>query len=257
MPANKRERTRKKIVMKIHVLPGDSLVESFKETNIEGEVVICRECLIDGDVTAISLDDFWQVREKYLSASFEKPENFYLENVKSEFNKLLNLNEKDEVNLWFEYELFCQTNMWFCLSLLKDAQVEIYRVAPVIKNQKDIWKGFGILGREDLQRSFVAREKFSRKDLELGVNLWNAYQKQEFEKLETLSKTESKCFPGLEDVCKAEIEKEDRPKAVLRKIMENGETNFGAVFQKFNETEGIYGFGDLQVKRIYDQLAKA
>ena len=147
--------------------------------------------------------------------------------------------------------------MWFCLSLIKDAHAEIYRVAPVIKNQKDIWKGFGILGKEDLQRSFEAREKFSRKDLELGVNLWNAYQNQDFEKLEILSKTESKCFPGLEDVCKAEIEKEDRPKAVLQKIMRNGETIFGAVFQKFNETEGIYGFGDLQVKRIYDQLTKA
>ncbi len=36
----------------IHVLAGDSLVEPFKNTNIKGEIVVCRECLIDGDLKA-------------------------------------------------------------------------------------------------------------------------------------------------------------------------------------------------------------
>ena len=239
--------------MKYHVLPGDSLVKSFEETNVEGKLIVCRECLIDGDVKATSLEEFWQVREKYLT-SYEKPKNFYVENVKSEFEKLLNLNEKDEVNLWFEYELFCQTNMWFCLWLLKNTRTDIYRVAPIINDEKDIWKGFGILGREDLQKSFEAREKFEKEDIKLGFDLWEAYQDKNFDELKKLSIIESGCFPGLRNVCEAEIEKEIRPKAVLQKIMANGEKDFGKAFQKFNETEGIYGFGDLQVKKIFDEL---
>ena len=33
------------------VLPGDSLVEGFHKTDIVGEVIVCRECLIVGDVS--------------------------------------------------------------------------------------------------------------------------------------------------------------------------------------------------------------
>ena len=65
--------------MKIHVLPGDSLVEPFKETDIEGEIIVCRECLIDGDVKANNLEDFWQVRENYLSKNYGDENNFYKE----------------------------------------------------------------------------------------------------------------------------------------------------------------------------------
>ncbi len=41
--------------MKIHVLPGDSLVETFNKSDIEGEIIGCRECLIEGDAQAKNL----------------------------------------------------------------------------------------------------------------------------------------------------------------------------------------------------------
>ena len=34
--------------MKLHVMPGDSLTDNFKQTGIEGEIAVCRECLIAG-----------------------------------------------------------------------------------------------------------------------------------------------------------------------------------------------------------------
>jgi hypothetical protein len=37
--------------------------------------------------------------------------------------------------------------------------------------------------------------------------------------------------------------------------MNNLETNsFGEVFKEFNKRESIYGFGDLQVKRLFDEI---
>jgi hypothetical protein len=37
--------------------------------------------------------------------------------------------------------------------------------------------------------------------------------------------------------------------------MEDLETDeFGPVFKEFNKRESIYGFGDLQVKRIFDEI---
>jgi hypothetical protein len=242
--------------MKMHVLPGDSLIETFKKINIEGEIIVCRECLVDGDLSAENLEDFWRVRENYLSNEYgetRKPDGFYSQSVKGEFEKLLDAPPKAEINLWFEYELFCQVNMWFCLSLLQDSDTEIYRVEPVLRNSEDLWKGFGGLSESDLQKCFDVRKKLSYEDLKLGANLWKAFQDEDFNELQKLSKTESECSPYLEEVCEAAIEKENRPKETVQKIMADGESDFGKVLRKFNETEGVYGFGDLQVKKIYDE----
>jgi hypothetical protein len=242
--------------MQIHVLSGDSLIKPFQKTNIEGEFIVCRECLIDGDLQAKGLDDFWRVREDYLSNSFDKPANFYQEKVKGEFDKLLENADGNEINLWFEYELFCQVNLWFCLWLLKDKSADIYIVYPYLTDKKDIWKGFGFLNEDELNESFEQRIKLSFKDITLGVNLWQAFQNKDWSMLDGLGDSDSKAFPTLKEVCTAACEIETRPEETLRQIMDNGETEFGKVFQEFNKTEDIYGFGDLQVKKIYDHLRK-
>lgn len=243
--------------MEMHILPGDSLVEAFKETKIGGEIVVCRECLVDGDVSARSLDDFWEIRANFLNKDDSEDEKNYHTYAKPEFEKILNVSGSATVNLWFEYELFCQVNMWFCLYLLRDAKAAIYRVEPVVRNSENRWLGFGGLNEVDLQKCFNARKIFTPGDLELGAKLWQAFQNGDFEELLGLSKSKSEVFPYLEEVCFAASEQGIRPKSVLQEIIDKGETDFGKIFRKFNETEGVYGFGDLQVKRIYDELRNA
>lgn len=240
--------------MKIHVLPGDALAESFKESGIKGDVVVCRECLIEGDLKAESLDGFWRVRAEFIDGAYGDADNSYFQNVAGEFKKLVKNAEGGEVNLWFEYELFCQVNMWFCLFLLSGKETEIYRVAPAVRSEEDIWKGFGRLEKEDLQKCFKQRIKFTESDILLGKNLWKAYQDKDFDNLRKLSLTDSECFPKLKEVCAAEIEKQTRPKKTLEKIISAGETDFGKIFEQFASVEGVYGFGDAQVKRILQEI---
>ena len=239
--------------MSIHVLAGDALAENFKNADIEGETVVCRECLIEGDLQAEKLEAFWRARAAFINETYDADENSYLENVAGEFEKMLALAGKNAVNLWFEYELFCQANMWFCLSLLeKKKDAEIYRVAPVVRKEDEIWKGFGGLTGEDLEKCFERRVKFTDADILLGKNLWEAYRAKDFDKLKQLSQTRSECFPKLEEVCQAEIEKQFRPKNTLQKIVAGGETEFNKIFEAFAREEGVYGFGDAQVKRILE-----
>jgi hypothetical protein len=239
--------------MKIHVLAGDALANDFKNSGIEGETVVCRECLVDGDVRAENLEDFWQVRAGFIKNTYGGDAEKYFAEVVREFEKLQNLPAEAEVNLWFEYELFCQANMWFCLSLLQNTSGSVYRVAPVVRTEEDVWKGFGNLSAEDLKKCFAERVRFTEADISLGAELWRAYQNADYEKLQKLSETESECFPRLKEVCRAEIEKGSRPKAVLREIMENGATDFAEIFPEFAARAGVYGFGDAQVKRILGQ----
>ena len=239
--------------MKIHVLAGDALADDFRNSGIEGEPVVCRECLVEGDVRAGNLEDFWKVRAGFIKSAYDENEENYFREVVVEFEKLQNLAPGTEVNLWFEYELFCQANMWFCLSLLQKTKATVYRVAPVVRTETDVWKGFGNLSAEDLKKCFAERIKFGDEDLRLGAQLWQAYQNADYEKLEKLSESESDCFPRLKEVCRAEIEKGFRPQKVLREIIENGSTDFTEIFPEFAIRAGVYGFGDAQVKRILRQ----
>lgn len=233
--------------MKLHVLPGDSLTERFKQTGIEGEIAVCRECLIEGDVKADSLDEFWTVRASFLGRTYGETDHSYVENVAAELKKLQELHTGDEVNLWFEHELFCQANMWFCLSLLGETKANVFRIEPL---NAEVWKGFGNLEAEELTACFSVRKQLSPSDIELGGNLWKAYQNSNHAKLLRLSKTGSDRFPYLEEVCRAETEKATRPLQILADIKETGISEFPEIFEEFSSRAGVYGFGDSQVKRL-------
>ena len=243
-----------------HLLNGDCLKEQLRQTAINQDFIVCREALIDGNVQANTLDEFWKIRANFIVNSYNASNEDYFDKTVKEFEKLTTLPENSEVCLWFENDLFCQTNMWFVLSLLsKQANLQVFRVFPVTED-KELWKGFGNANTENLEKAYSSKVSFKKQDIELGVHLWKAYQKSDFKQLNKLSKTTSGCFEHLEEVCQAHIDRFPtdnslgRPEKVIKQMLQSKPTNFQEVFQKFSEKEGIYGFGDLQVKRIYERL---
>jgi hypothetical protein len=72
--------------METHVLNGDALAEKFL---LEGELIICHEALIEGPVSAKSMNGFWKMRALYLSEGHTQDELRYRNEVKEEFEKLL------------------------------------------------------------------------------------------------------------------------------------------------------------------------
>jgi hypothetical protein len=242
-----------------HILNGDCLAEQLKVTKINQDFIICRECLIDGNVSADNLSEFWKVRAKFISEIFGADD--YHKKVVLEFAKIKRITKKSEVCLWFENDLFCQTNLWFVLSLLsKQANLKLFRVFPVIENDTDIWKGFGVSTTETLEKAFKSKVIFQLQDIKLGTNLWEAYQSHDFVKLKELSKQNSACFRYLEEVCDAHIDRfpknnsMNRPEKVIKEIIKSGSNDFQKVFTEFSAREGIYGFGDLQLKEIFKRL---
>lgn len=250
--------------MKYHVLNGDSLYNQFNKTELDGEIVICREALIDGPLASLTLEEFWQVRAIYQ----ETVKSEYLNHVKSEFDRIINAPAGSEFNLWFGYDLFCQANLWFILSLISDNKhSDIYIIYPFyFKEDK-----FGVADKndrlycfdnrvKDLTYCFNNRIKFEKDDLVLARDLWVAFKNHNLSSLKSLSETQSPCFPNLAEVCKAHIdrfiyhEKKSRPEAVIEDIVTNISNDFNRVFPEFVKREGIYGFGDVQLKKIYDKV---
>jgi hypothetical protein len=236
-----------------HVLPGDAQVEAFRETGLKGEVIICREALITGDVDADTLDGFWNQRARYILAEYGEDEIIYHEKVADELLRLTDVSGDDEVNLWFEYEAFCSVNLWFCMSLLPDS-VNAYRVHPSKLSEVDRWTGFGGMSANDLVECFRDRIRLSLDDLQLGRDLWNAYRLGDLERLRALGATLSAAFPYLSEIVDAIALRDTRPVEVLSGIRADGITEFADVFAEFKRRAGEYGYGDLQVGRLLDQI---
>lgn len=250
------------LIMVNHILNGDSLIRRFLSTGLAGNMIVTRECLIDGDLKGNTLPEFYAARAKYIETTYHESEESYYERVVSEYEKIMTAPNHSEFNLWFGYDLFCRANMWFIISLLYDLQIkkEVFVVYPSYLKDDNIWKDFGGATPEDLIACFNKRIRFNDADLVFGENLWVAFKNGDLKNLEKLSKQQSDCFPYLQEVGMAHIErfpkngKKGRPEKAIEEIIDGTTTDFPSVFSEFSVKEGIYGFGDLQVKQIFDKV---
>lgn len=240
--------------MILHVLPGDAYNHTFRGAGLEGDVSIFREALVEGDLWGPSLPEFWKTREAFHSTEQNSDLQPYQEYVAAEVEKLLKLGAGDEINLWFEYELFCSVNYWFCLYLLRDSFATIYRVAPSVRAEEERWKGFGQLGPDELVECWNDRVLLTSEDLELGSELWLAFRTSNRFRLTKLGESHSQAFPYLSEVSAAAAEIDTRPKQIVTELSSAEESDFSALFTEFGRRAGVYGFGDTQVKRLLDEV---
>lgn len=247
--------------MTYHILNGDCLAEQLNQTSIQGQRIVCAECLVDGDVSGDTLSEFWETRSKFISDSYSATRDEYFTKVVTAFDAIMNLPEDAEVNLWFENDLFCQVNMWFVLSLIEqNPTLKLYRIFPVIENPEHQWLGFGASDVHHLEAAYRQRIAFLPEDITLGANLWHAYKQADFRALVELSKQPTLAFQKLENVVQAHIDRfpgnnqPGRPEKALRKLIEHTSSDFEVVFTEFSKHLGIYGFGDSQVRAMYDKI---
>jgi hypothetical protein len=236
-----------------HVLPGDAHVDDIRQTGLTGDIVFCREALVDGDLNCDTLDEFFSKRAAFINRATGEDPALYDVNVASQFRKLLDVDGRDEVNLWFEYELFCAVNMWFCLSLLHGSGAAIYRVAPANLGFEDRWNGFANTNAKILRECYDRRVRLSESDCELGVQLWDAFRRRDSGEIQTLASIPQNTFPYLEEVGHAAAEIDSKPAEIIREIKGEGKSDLKQIFPEFRRRAGVYGFGDLQVKRLMEK----
>lgn len=245
--------------MLYHILNGDAL-RSQLEGKIKGQLIVARECLVDGPVESTNLSSFYEERAQFLSTAYgdSDPRKYY-DKVVPEFEKLQHLEGGAEVNLWFEEDLFCQVNCWFVLHLLKQRGIDI-QLSWVLPTA-DIRYGFGGMSEADLSEAYENRKALSKPAFTQLSRLWPLYQKNEIDAMLEVASPLHIDFPFLSSAIEAHRDRLPqanslgRPKQALLKIMQELDTReFGPVFQAFHKQESIYGFGDLQVKRLFDEL---
>lgn len=206
-----------------------------------------------------TLNELFETRAKFLSENYGGSESDYYEKAVVEFDKVQRIDDGSDINLWFEDDLFCQVNFWFVASLLEegDSDNEVFLIRP--KSHSPY--GFAGLDKSELLSIFENRIPLT--ELFKIASLWKAYQTDDLEKLVGLAKELEQEYPFILSAVEAHLERiptngnPGRPTESLIAIMNELQTEkFGPVFMEFNKRESIYGFGDLQVKRLFDEILK-
>lgn len=147
-------------------------------------------------------------------------------------------------------------NFWFVINLLRKSKNLIFLVRPKIFNRY----GFGGLTKSVLKSIYIERQYLNQ--IDKLSKLWVYYQKAELNKLVKTARDVETSIPFILKAVDAHLEripkgrKLGRPTEALIQIMDDLETTeFGPVFREFSNREAIYGFGDLQVKRLFDKIS--
>ena len=245
--------------MRYHLLNGFALVEEFPAEEITGVIIVTGEAFIEGPLALEFSKEYWEKREAFIMSVYGEKEDNYETQFLSQLELMDSIKPDDEVYLWFEDDLFCQTNMWFIIYYMtKFVQPQFYRVFP--KEDRELWSGFGKSDAEELIELYHHSEVFTSGNIQMVKSLWEAYVHEDREKLLIHSTSDSICLRFLPEVIEAHLARiphdddPGRPKKLLRKIMEDGKTNFNEIFSDFSRRAGIYGFGDLQIKNFLKEM---
>ncbi|MEM6725752.1 MAG: hypothetical protein AAF598_17055, partial [Bacteroidota bacterium] len=185
----------------------------------------------------------------------EGKEQFYAERVQPEIERLIQADGYDEIVLWFEYDLFCQVNLWACLNLLKDRSQRISLVCPTDHPEITPFKGMGQCAPEHFPPLFEGRIPLSTTDFECGAQLWNAFVQEDLPRLSKLPISAPLAASG--PAIQAHLERFPAKNAqgsplqrfLIEPLRENALTE-RALVGRFLRRDLKWGMGDLQVFQL-------
>ncbi|MTI38876.1 DUF1835 domain-containing protein [Fulvivirga lutimaris] len=240
----------------VHILNGDAL-KSQVENWLAGELIVARECLVDGDDYGTDIESLYACRAKFISSNYEgtQPEDYYKKTV-CEIEKIRALTSQDEIMLWFEDDVFCQVNFWFCIHLLY--QNGVHNLS-LVRPEKHTQYGFGGLQQPELEIALKNRLELNHQK-EIAA-LWEMFKARNVNHLNKMAVFFNNEYPFISNVIDAFIrsiptkDNPGEPVMILKEIMKDLNTQeFSPIFREFSKRAPIYGYGDLQVKRLLDKL---
>ncbi len=244
-----------------HILNGDALLSHLPD-GIDGELLVARFCMVDGPVLGDTVTAIIKTRADFMQLAYKVNPQVYADYAIALCSKIEHMPSESKVYLWFEEDLFCQVNWWYCMFLLEQytSHLNLFFVLPMPEYRYS----FGAMSKQQLLDAYKAAKPITNKDTFIINALWRAYQHNNFTKLQELGAQLEVNYPFVIKAVQAHLERQERPnylgkpKETLVSIIQDLNTEqFGPIFYEFCKRLPYYGFGDLQVKRLYNQLLDA
>lgn len=252
----------------LHIHNGDSSADIARQTSLPGEHLAWREALIEGPAPAEVLGAQWRkLRARHLAESYGvdlgETENGLL--VQEE--RLAAFSVHDEVILWFEHDLFCQTNLiyllnWFAQLKLGNTKLSLICIGefPGLPS----FRGLGELSPDQMASLFAGRHEVSNAEKSLASAAWQAYCSSDPTAIQTLLETDTSAMPFLKPALQLHLERFPFVSNGLGRIqnrglefIHDGVRSFVQLFPRFGAAEPNYGLGDAQFWNTLRQMSEA
>jgi hypothetical protein len=245
----------------LHIINGEATLYVFKQTQIVGDVLIWNEILSEGPVSKTNL---WELRADWMLKSFNEPKANYSQKVVKEAEKLENLEEYNEVILWFEFDLVCQINLTYILSVLyKNYQsaLPIYLICADKIEGVPNFRGLGQLNADQLLKLYPTKVRLQKTDLAFAADVWNIYVSNDYEQIKEFLNSDFGNLPLLRKAIGAHLSRFAKESNGLNYIEETllsliatGIRTRDQLYELFWKQEPIFGITDLQLGLILNKL---
>ena len=247
----------------LHITNGNILTDYLRELGYKDDILTWQEMLCEGPtIPKIDSEEFFEIRADFLKSYYDIEVD--TNELKEELSKLDNVEKYDEINLWFEYDLFCHINLIGVLNLLHQKEIEkpLYLICSGrVEGEKSL-KGLGELNPDQIERHYKDKVLLSQDDKDLAIALWRTYCGKDHNILKPYIVTKSN-FRYMSNCLKAHLKRYPHQKSglsvlednILRLIRDNQINSEHHLMGYCLNYQGFYGYGDLQMKRLIDKLS--
>lgn len=243
----------------IHIVNGDTVVPLLTKSGVEGDIIVWREMLCDGPVCAkVGGDEFWKKRLDYLEKELGVSKVEYFDLTIKELLKLEDLSNYNELVMWFEFDLFCQVNLMALSAFLyknyrKSITYNLVCTGEVAGS--DSLYSLTDFSHEDYVELYSHKLKLSKNDLEYAKKCWEAYSKNNIEKIAAFDFNENKKFPYFRAAMKEHLKRFQTVNGLneiqhkILEIIDSSALTAKEIVQRiliWQHRKTIYGFGDMQ-----------
>jgi len=249
----------------LHIHNGDSSANIAKASSIPGEHIAFRESLITGPTPAdVSGDEWRRVRAQHLSESYPADLDECEQDLLNQEKKLDSAAEYDEVVLWFEHDLFCQTNLLYLLNWFGQRELGNTKLRLICIGEfpgKENFRGLGELNAGEMASLFPDRQSITAAQLKLGELTWQAYCSPNPAEIKKVLDSDTSPLPFLDSAFRAHLRRFPstqnglgRIEDTSLKLIRAGAKTFIELFPLFANAEPVYGLGDSQLWLALNQL---
>jgi len=238
----------------IHLHNGDSVAITARRALLPGRHVSFRETFISGPVRPDLRSHEWiEERARFISA-------YYGEHLLRTRNEMLEqeqmldaIRDDEEIVLWFEHDLFCLANFLYLLVRLSKAR----RLSAV-------WcpRALGSMTEEELVTAYMSRAAVPPLMLRIAAEAWKSYTAPDAAALNRFVQQEWPDFAFLREGMTLHAMRFPSTRNGLGEVeqramagIDDGATDFGSLFARFDANPPRYGFGDGEFLRHLRRLA--
>lgn len=245
-----------------HILNGESLVGTFKETTFCGPYHAWKEDVTTGSIAGEADSDDWlEHRARELIREFELNEaHECLSGLKRQEQQLEQSLKADEIVLWFENDYFCQMNQafilaWYATRLQTSSKISIFRLESDVP--------LGALQSSDFEVLFPQRISAPDEVMDLAASVWNAVSSSDPRSIVALRKQNTQALPLIDRALKCHLSRFPsvknglgRIEQTLLEILSAGSMTLGNLYPRFAERHSDFGYGDGHIWISLRKLAR-